>query len=66
MKGEIFPMKQGKKWKFYTKNLLYKEGDKTINNPKKRTHKCRVVDEVRVKTVAGEFDTFKVVCDPGF
>lgn len=63
IEGTVFPMKKGQKWRFYTQNLTDKDGKV---NSRKQTHRCRVKDEVRVRTVAGEFDTFKVICDPTF
>lgn len=63
IEGSVFPLKKGIKWRFYTKNLTDKNGEV---NPKQQTHRCSVKKEVRVRTIAGEFDTFKVACNAGF
>lgn len=49
--GSIYPLQVGNKWSFYVN-----AGNWQTNTD------CEVEDAVRVKTGAGEHDTFKIVC----
>ena len=58
-KGEIWPLKAGKKW-------WHKFVGKTVKGKKWKYKKvCTVKEEVRVSVPAGEFDTYHVVCNTG-
>ncbi len=58
-KGSIFPLKKGKKSSYSVKGETT-EGSWTGKWTEKR--KCKVAGAVRIKTVSGEHDTWKVVC----
>lgn len=58
-KGELFPIKKGNKI-VYTIKGTSTAGSWTGNWDDRRV--CKVKDQVRVKTVSGEYDTWKIVC----
>lgn len=58
LKGEIWPLTKGKKFSFNVKNGRNSKGDTWSNYVK-----CKAKKEVRIKTAAGEFDAYKVVCN---
>lgn len=58
--GNIWPLKRDTKFRFKVK------GRNSIGRTWNVSVKCEVEDEVRIKTVSGEFDTYKLVCRDGW
>ncbi|MFT5115858.1 MAG: hypothetical protein ACI8P9_005213 [Parasphingorhabdus sp.] len=57
LKRDIWPLSKGTKFKYNVKN-----GSSSNENNWSDYVTCRVKTEVRVRTVSGEFDTYKLVC----
>ena len=56
LKGSIWPLQKGTKFSYSVKGK-YHNGDTWSTR-----RACKVKKEVRISTVSGEYDTFKVVC----
>lgn len=56
LKGEIWPLKVGKKWQWKYK------GKNDQGETWSGVRKCKVKKQVRIKTMFGEYDTYKLVC----
>ncbi len=55
--GTIWPLKVGNKFKYWA------SGNNNNGDSWTLTRKCKVKEQVRVKTISGEYDTYKVICD---
>lgn len=56
LKGEIWPLSKDTEFQFKVR------GSNDSGQTWKTTVRCEVEDELRVRTAAGEFDTYKLVC----